>query len=136
VIGAAPDVLNHNLETVERLYPRIRPGADYRRSLSLLARAKGAGLTTKCGIMVGLGETEEQVRTVLRDLSAAGCDLVTIGQYLAPSTSHLPVDRFWSEAEYAAASEYGEGLAGIRKVLAGPLVRSSYQARAVYLGAA
>jgi lipoyl synthase len=132
VIDAAPDVFNHNLETVERLYPRIRPQADYRRSLALLAQAKRAGLTTKCGMMAGLGETVDEVKAALGDLSAAGCDLVTIGQYLAPSAAHLPVDRFWSEAEYAEVSGYGERLAGIRKVLAGPLVRSSFQARAVY----
>jgi lipoic acid synthetase len=132
VIDSAPDVLNHNLETVERLYPRIRSQADYRRSLSLLSQAKRAGLTTKCGLMAGLGETVDEVKMALRNLSAVGCDLVTIGQYLAPSADHLPVDRYWTDAEYAQVSEYGERLDGIKKVLAGPLVRSSYQARTIY----
>ncbi|MDI6739117.1 MAG: lipoyl synthase [Candidatus Edwardsbacteria bacterium] len=132
VIEAKPDVFNHNLETVERLYPLIRPQADYRRSLALLRQAKDAGLVTKCGLMAGLGETAEEIKTVLRDLSAAGCDLVTIGQYLAPSSAHLPVARFWSETEYAGITQYGESLAGITKVLAGPLVRSSYRAREIH----
>ncbi|MCU0606269.1 MAG: lipoyl synthase [Candidatus Edwardsbacteria bacterium] len=135
-IAAAPDVFNHNLETVARLYPLARPGADYRRSLGLLARAKAAGLTTKCGLMAGLGETMAEVEAVLRDLSDAGCDLVTIGQYLAPSAAHLPVDRFWTDAEYDGISRYGEALPGIVRVLAGPLVRSSYRARQIYQEAA
>lgn len=131
-IAAAPDVFNHNLETVSRLYPLARPGADYRRSLALLARAKAAGLTTKCGLIAGLGETMAEVEAALRDLSDAGCDLVTIGQYLAPSAAHLPVDRFWSAAEYDGIARYGEGLSGITRVLAGPLVRSSFRAREIY----
>lgn len=136
VIAAAPDVFNHNLETVERLYPLIRPQADYRRSLSVLSLAKGAGLTTKCGLMVGLGETTGEVKKVLRDLSETGCDLVTIGQYLAPSAAHLALARFWTDSEYAEVSEYGERLDGIKKVLAGPLVRSSYRAREIHQAAA
>jgi len=134
VIAAKPDVFNHNLETIARLYPRVRPQADYRRSLDLIARVKAAGLTAKSGIMVGLGESLDEVKELLRDLAEAGCQLVTIGQYLAPSPRHIPVARYWTEREFAEATRYGEALPGIRMVLAGPLVRSSYHARQVFAG--
>jgi lipoic acid synthetase len=132
VIAASPDVFNHNLETIERLYPRVRPQAGYRRSLDLIAQVKAAGLVAKSGIMVGLGETVDEVASLLRDLAGAGCDLVTVGQYLAPSPRHLPVARFWTEEEYADVKSYGESLAPIKMVLAGPLVRSSYHAQHVF----
>jgi len=132
VIAAWPDVFNHNLETVERLYSRVRPQADYRRSLDLLTRVKTAGLVSKSGIMVGLGEELGEVKKLMRDLSAAGCDLVTIGQYLAPSPRHLPVTRFWTGDEFDEIKRYGESLPAIRMVMAGPLVRSSYHARQAF----
>jgi len=127
--AARPDVYNHNVETVPRLYSSVRPGADYRRSLDLLARAKNnlpAG-ATKSGIMVGLGETAEEVETVLRDLRAVGCDLLTVGQYLRPTPSHYDVARFVTPEEFA---EYGKrALAlGFAGVASGPFVRSSYRA--------
>jgi lipoic acid synthetase len=129
IFAARPDVLNHNLETVARLQRAARPSAGYARSLSVLARAKAAGLTTKSGIILGMGETDEEVRAALTDLRAVGVDVVTIGQYLRPSAAHLPVVRWWTPEEFAALREFGEGL-GFRHVEAGPLVRSSYHARA------
>jgi lipoic acid synthetase len=124
-----PDVLNHNVETVARLQRAVRPSAGYARSLSVLARAKHERLTTKSGLMVGLGETDDEVVGCLADLAGVGVDIVTIGQYLRPTSHHLPVVR-WVEpsrfAEYAAA---GRDL-GLRHVEAGPLTRSSYHARA------
>jgi lipoic acid synthetase len=135
VIAARPDVFNHNLETIERLYPQVRPQAVYRRSLDLITQVKAAGLVAKSGIMVGLGETVGEVKALLQDLSSAGCDLVTIGQYLAPSPRHRPVSRYWTEAEFDQVKGYGESLPGIKAVLAGPLVRSSYQAQQVFAAA-
>jgi lipoyl synthase len=132
MIAARPDVFNHNLETIERLYPQVRPQAVYRRSLDLITQVKAAGLVAKSGIMVGLGETIGEVNCLLGDLAAAGCDLVTIGQYLAPSPRHLPVARYWAAEEYGEVKQYGESLTGIRTVLAGPLVRSSDQAQQVF----
>jgi lipoic acid synthetase len=129
IFAARPDVLNHNLETVARLQRAARPSAGYARSLSVLARANAAGLTTKSGIILGMGETDEEVRAALTDLRAVGVDVVTIGQYLRPSAAHLPVVRWWTPEEFAALREFGEGL-GFRHVEAGPLVRSSYHARA------
>jgi lipoic acid synthetase len=120
-------VLNHNTETVPRLYSRVRPGARYERTLELLARARAAGLRTKSGIMVGLGETLPEVARVLGDLAAAGCELATIGQYLRPTTRHLPVARYYAPAEYPALAALGREL-GLGHVEAGPLVRSSYEA--------
>lgn len=127
VIDARPDVLNHNTETVPRLYKRVRPGARYERTLELLERSRGAGLATKSGIMVGLGETLPEVGTVFADLAAAGCELVTVGQYLSPSPAHLPVERFYAPAEYPALAALGRSL-GLAHVEAGPLVRSSFEA--------
>jgi lipoic acid synthetase len=127
IIDAAPDVLNHNTETVPRLYSRVRPGARYERTLELLARSAASGLTTKSGIMVGLGETLPEVRTVLGDLASVGCGPVTVGQYLRPSAAHLPVVRYYAPAEYPAIAAAGRDR-GLAHVEAGPLVRSSYEA--------
>jgi lipoic acid synthetase len=127
IIEAAPDVLNHNTETVPRLYSRVRPGARYERTLELLARSASAGLTTKSGIMVGLGETLPEIDRVLGDLASVGCGPVTIGQYLQPSSAHLPVVRYYARSEYPALAELGRER-GLAHVEAGPLVRSSFEA--------
>ena len=127
IVEAAPDVLNHNTETVPRLYGLVRPGARYERTLELLARSAAAGLTTKSGIMVGLGERLPEVAQVFSDLASVGCDLVTVGQYLRPSPDHLPVARYYAPAEYPALAELGRAL-GLAHVEAGPLVRSSFEA--------
>ncbi|MCW8872731.1 MAG: lipoyl synthase [Xanthomonadales bacterium] len=126
---APPDVFNHNLETVEPLYRNVRPGADYRWSLELLARfkARHPDIPTKSGIMLGLGETREQVEQVLRDLRAHDVDMVTIGQYLQPTAHHHPVMRYWTPAEFASLAEFGYAL-GFGHMASGPLVRSSYHA--------
>jgi lipoyl synthase len=128
IFAARPDVLNHNLETVARLQRAARPSAGYARSLTVLARAKTAGLTTKSGIILGLGETEHEVRGALADLRNVGVDIVTLGQYLRPSARHLPVARWWTPEEFAAIGAYAESL-GFAHVESGPLVRSSYHAR-------
>jgi len=129
VLGARPDILNHNIETVPRLYPVARRGSRYERSLRLLRHSREItpAIPTKSGLMVGLGETFDETRAVLRDLAAAGVDIVTIGQYLRPSGEQLPVARFYSPEEFATLKQYGEG-AGIQHVESGPLVRSSYHA--------
>jgi lipoic acid synthetase len=129
VVRARPFVLNHNVETVRRLYPRVRPQARYGRSLELIHRAKRMApqMLTKSGFMLGLGETREEVFALMRDLRAHGCDIVTIGQYLRPSAQHLPVERYYDPSEYEAFRAYGREL-GLRHVEAGPLVRSSYHA--------
>jgi lipoyl synthase len=129
VLDARPDVLNHNTETVPRLYPVARRGSRYERSLRLLARSREMApeVPTKSGLMVGLGETVDEVSEVLSDLAAAGVDIVTIGQYLRPSGHQLPVARFYSPDEFASLKREGERL-GIRHVESGPLVRSSYHA--------
>ena len=128
IFAARPEVLNHNIETVARLQRQVRPSAGYARSLSVLARAKAAGLATKSSIIVGLGETDAEVEITMADLAAVGCDIVTIGQYLRPTTNHLVVDR-WVEPEvFAGWKVAGEAL-GIGHVEAGPLTRSSYHAR-------
>lgn len=126
---ALPDVFNHNLETVPRLYKAARPGADYRHSLELLERFKSRypGIPTKSGLMVGLGETNEEIVAVMRDLRAAGCDMITIGQYLQPSRDHLPVERFATPDEFAEFGQRARAL-GFTHVASGPLVRSSYHA--------
>jgi lipoyl synthase len=128
VFDARPDVLNHNLETVSRLQRAARPSAAYFRSLALLARAKGAGLTTKSGIILGMGETEDELRGAIADLRNIGVDILTLGQYLRPTARHLPVVRWWTPAEFDALGEYARGL-GFAHVESGPLVRSSYHAR-------
>jgi lipoic acid synthetase len=129
VLRASPDVLNHNIETVPRLYAAARRGSRYERSLRLLRRAReiAPSTPTKSGLMVGLGETFEEVCTLLADLAAVGVDIVTIGQYLRPSGDQLPVARFWQPGEFAALKRQGERF-GIRHVESGPLVRSSYHA--------
>ncbi len=127
VLDAAPDVLNHNTETVPRLYARVRPGARYERTLELLAHSASAGLRTKTGLMVGLGERLPEITTVFSDLVSVGCELVTVGQYLRPTAAHLPVERFYAPSEYPALAERGREL-GLAHVEAGPLVRSSFEA--------
>jgi len=128
LFAARPEVLAHNLETVARLQRAVRPSAGYARSLALLARAKDAGLTTKSGLMVGLGETADEVRSALVDLRSVGVDLVTIGQYLRPSARHLPVMRWWTPEELAELGDLARRL-GFVHVEASPLTRSSYHAR-------
>jgi lipoic acid synthetase len=131
VAAAGPDIFNHNIETVPRLYRTVRPGASYEGSLALLARAKRPGLLTKSGLMVGLGEEPAEVLDVLRDLRAAGVDIATIGQYLRPSDRELPVARYLPPAEFEEISAKGRAM-GFLGVYAGPFVRSSYNADAVY----
>jgi lipoic acid synthetase len=128
LFDARPDVLNHNLETVARLQRAVRPSAGYARSLSVLSHAKGAGLTVKSGIMVGLGETDDELVGALADLAGIGCDIVTIGQYLRPTTHHLPVARWAEPSEFERWKAIGEAL-GIGHVEASPLTRSSYHAK-------
>ena len=129
VLAARPDVLNHNTETVPRLYNVARRGSRYDRTLRLLARSReiDPSVPTKSGLMVGLGETFDELLAVLRDLSAARVDIATIGQYLRPTRDHLPVSRYYTPDEFAALKREGERL-GIRHVESGPLVRSSYHA--------
>jgi lipoyl synthase len=139
VIAARPDIFNHNVETVPRLYPVVRPQADYRQSLDVLAyvasKAQGGKrIHTKSGMMVGLGETGDEVLGVMRDLRASGVEIVTIGQYLRPSTSHLSVERFVEPLEFEAWNEQGMAM-GFKAVQAGPFVRSSYQAEQVFKSA-
>jgi lipoic acid synthetase len=126
---APADVLNHNLETVPRLYRMARPGADYAWSLRLLQRFKEEhpSIPTKSGLMLGLGEERHEVEQVLRDLRAHGCDMLTIGQYLQPSRHHLPVARYWEPREFESLGEFARGL-GFANAASGPLVRSSYHA--------
>jgi lipoic acid synthetase len=128
VFDARPEVLNHNIETVARLQRAVRPSASYARSLAVLARAKAAGLTTKSSIIVGMGETFDEVVATLTDLRAIGVDIVTIGQYLRPTTHHLPVARWWTPEELAELKVLGEAM-GIGHVESSPLTRSSYHAR-------
>jgi len=127
VLDEYPDILNHNIETVRRLFPSVRPQGKYERSLTLLERAKRKGARTKSGLMVGMGETADEVREVLRDLRRAGCEILTIGQYLQPTNRHLPVVRFYHPDEFAAFKTEGLAL-GFSHVESGPLVRSSYHA--------
>jgi lipoic acid synthetase len=128
LFAARPDIFNHNLETVARLQRAVRPSAGYARSLSVLARAKAAGLTTKSGFMVGLGETVDEVDGLLADLAAIGVDIVTIGHYLRPTSNHLPVSRWVEPIEFDRWARVGESL-GIGHVEASPLTRSSYHAQ-------
>jgi lipoyl synthase len=128
VAAARPDVFNHNLETVARLQRAVRPSAGYARSLGVLARAKMAGLTVKSGLILGMGETDAEVEGALADLAGIGVDIVTIGQYLRPTTNHLPVARWVEPATFDRLKEVGEAI-GIRHVEASPLTRSSYHAR-------
>ena len=129
VLGAAPEVYNHNIETVPRLYKKVRGRASYQRSLDLLAHVKrrSPATVTKSGLMLGLGETTEELLDVLADLRAVDCDSLTLGQYLAPTLKHIPVYRFVPPAEFDAIAERAR-LLGFKKVVAGPFVRSSYHA--------
>lgn len=129
VVAAGPDVYNHNMETVARLYRRVRPQADYRRSLRLLAtvRRLAPEMLTKSGLMLGLGESRSEVEQLLRDLRAVDCDVVTIGQYLQPSRRNLPVVEYLPPETFSYYRDYGLSL-GFRAVFSGPLVRSSYMA--------
>jgi lipoyl synthase len=132
VLAAGPDVFNHNVETVPRLYRRVRPQADYRQSLRVLEFARRtAPVLTKSGLMVGLGETEQEVQELLRDLRGSGTDVVTIGQYLQPTRRNLPVVVYIGPRQFEAYREYGLSL-GFQAVFSGPLVRSSYMADAVH----
>ena len=128
IFDARPDVLNHNIETVARLQRAVRPSAGYARSLAVLARAKQAGLVTKTSIIVGMGETHDEVVATLADLHAVGVDIVTIGQYLRPTTNHLPIDRWWHPDEFSELKRIGEEM-GISHIEASPLTRSSYHAK-------
>ncbi len=132
VLDAGPHVFNHNMETVPRLYRRVRPQADYRQSLEVLAFARrhATGVLTKSGFMVGLGETTDEVHALLRDLRDAGTDVATIGQYLQPTRRNLPVEAFIQPGQFDAYRDYGLSL-GFKMVFSGPLVRSSYMADAV-----
>jgi lipoic acid synthetase len=127
VFSARPDILNHNTETVPRLYRPVRPQGKYTWSLELISRAKRAGLVTKSGLMLGLGETIAEVESVMRDLFGYGCDILTLGQYLQPTREHLPVMRFYTPDEFTVLKEKALNL-GFRHVESGPLVRSSYHA--------
>src|SRR5689334_8686277 len=127
VLDERPEILNHNIETVPRLYSRVRPQAKYRRSLELLQIAREQGLVSKTGMMLGLGEAEHEIDAVLDDLVAIGCEILTLGQYLQPTTNHLPVERWVHPDEFAMWKVKGEER-GIRHVESGPLVRSSYHA--------
>jgi lipoic acid synthetase len=134
LFAARPDVLNHNLETVARLQRAARPSATYSRSLAVLARAKDHGLLTKSGIILGLGESEAELRGAVADLRNVGVDVLTLGQYLRPSAQHLPIARWWTPEEFAELGAYAESL-GFGHVESGPLVRSSYHAKQAAHGA-
>ena len=129
VLAERPEILNHNVETVERLYPRVRPQARFERSLAVLRRTKerAPDLVCKSGIMLGLGETKAEVVTTMRAIAAQGTDVLTIGQYLRPSAQHLPIERYWTPQEFAELREIGMTM-GFDHVESGPLVRSSYHA--------
>ncbi len=127
LLKARPDILNHNVETVPRLYRTVRPQAKYERSLWVLEESKRQGLVTKSGLMVGLGETRDEILAVMRDLRGVDCDILTIGQYLQPTKEHLPVDRYVHPDEFAFYKKEGLKM-GFRFVESGPLVRSSYHA--------
>ena len=134
VLDEAPEILNHNMETVARLYRRVRPDAGYAQSLELIARTArrrdrdGLNLRTKSGVMVGLGETLDEVVALLEDLRASGCDIATIGQYLQPHERRLPIERYYTPEEFDDLRKRGEAM-GFSRVESGPLVRSSYHAR-------
>ncbi|MBK1786184.1 lipoyl synthase [Prauserella cavernicola] len=131
VFGSAPEVLAHNLETVPRIFKRIRPGFRYERSLEVITRAREAGLVTKSNLILGMGETPEEVVAAMRDLVEAGCEIITITQYLRPSPRHHPVDRWVKPEEFVEHTAAAEEL-GFAGVMAGPLVRSSYRAGKLY----
>jgi lipoic acid synthetase len=136
VLAAAPEILNHNTETVPRLYSVVRPQAQYERSLDLFreARRRDPDILTKSGVMVGLGETRAELLTVFSDLRAAGVDILTVGQYLQPTPDHLPIDRYWTPQEFSGLKNAALDM-GYRHVESGPLVRSSYHAEEQVHGA-
>ena len=136
VMRAAPDVLNHNIETVERVFHSVRPRGDYRQSLDLLAAAREMApkAVTKSGMMVGLGEEWDEIVQTMKDLRSVDCDLLTIGQYLRPSAKHVPLARFYTPQEFDDLRKEGERL-GFRHVASGPLVRSSYHAEEQFIAA-
>ena len=133
VLKEGPDVLNHNVETIPRLYPRVRPLADYTRSLNLLKRSKRdySHIFTKSGFMLGLGETEREIFSLLQDLSEVGCDFLTIGQYLRPRPDRLPVVRYIPPEEFEEYKKIGEEM-GFKSVASGPFVRSSFHAAQMF----
>jgi len=133
ILDDSPDVLNHNIETVKRLYPRVRPQAIYQRSLELLrqVRSRNPGMVTKTGVMLGLGEKEEELRHAWDDLQGVSCDILNMGQYLQPSSTHLPVERFVPPEEFERLREQAL-VCGFSGVASGPFVRSSYQAEKLY----
>jgi lipoic acid synthetase len=127
VLKARPDVLNHNIETVPRLYKTVRPQANYQQSLEVLERSKKKGFLTKTGMMLGIGEQTEEVLHCMRDIRTVDCDILTLGQYLQPTKEHLPIDRYVHPSEFSMLKEAGMSL-GFKHVESGPLVRSSYHA--------
>jgi lipoic acid synthetase len=131
VVEAKPDILAHNIDTVERLIPAVRPGARYWRSISLLGAVKrlDPGMLTKSAIILGMGETEEEILQSMKDLRQAAVDILTLGQYLRPSEHHIPLDRWVTPAEFARWKQIGEEELGFKHVESGPLVRSSYHAK-------
>ncbi|HBW19709.1 MAG TPA: lipoyl synthase, partial [Actinobacteria bacterium] len=131
VFAAAPEVLAHNIETVPRIFRRIRPGFRYERSLDVLGQARAAGLVTKSNLILGMGEERPEISQAMADLRAAGCDLLTITQYLRPSARHHPIERWVPPAEFDEIGEEALEL-GFAGVMAGPLVRSSYRAGRLY----
>ncbi|NJO51475.1 MAG: lipoyl synthase [Leptolyngbyaceae cyanobacterium RM2_2_4] len=132
ILQARPDVLNHNMETIPRLYRRVRPQGEYERTLELLRRSHhfAPSIYTKSGIMVGLGETDTEVRQVMQDLRSVNCDILTIGQYLQPTSKHLSVQQFVTPDQFAAWQQFGESI-GFLQVVSSPLTRSSYHAEQV-----
>ena len=132
VAEAGPDLINHNIETTEAVYPQIgRPAANYRRSLEVLNRAKKLGATTKSGLIIGLGESRDDLVQAFEDLRTAGCDFLTVGQYLQPAREAMPVVRYYDPAEFDEIRELALGL-GFKGAVAGPLVRSSYHAQRLF----
>jgi len=131
VIDAGPEIINHNVETVERLYKELRASASYPRSLEILKLVAEAGIIAKSGLMVGVGETRDEITKLMTDLAKAGCSVLTVGQYLQPSKSHYQVIRYYEPEEFQQLEELGIQ-SGLKKVVAGPLVRSSYKSGDVY----
>ena len=133
VVNAQPDVINHNMETVEALYPRVRPEAVYQRSLDLISSVKklNPDMPAKSGIMVGLGETASQLEQTMQDLFDHGCDMLTMGQYLQPTRHHLDVEKYYPPAEFEELEQTARNI-GFTKVAAGPFVRSSYRAEELF----
>jgi lipoic acid synthetase len=131
VFDSRPEVFAHNLETVPRIFKRIRPAFNYERSLSVITQAREYGLITKSNLILGMGETKEEISQALKDLRSAGCDLITITQYLRPSALHHPVERWVKPQEFVELAKEAEDL-GFLGVMSGPLVRSSYRAGRLY----